>query len=294
MAGMDNTGAALRLLQALRRHGLEWVVVCPGSRSAPLAVAAALLEAGGLRLHTAIDERSAAFFALGIGRALGQPAAVITTSGTAVANLLPAAVEADHGTIPLLLISADRPARLKGCGANQSVNQEEFLWSSCRWVGQGNSRGLGEMEAPELERLAAEAMAGAMGRCPARTRAPGPVHLNLAFEEPLHPGGLRLLELAGALGDRGSWPRTRPTGPRGKQRGRKGLTRAPGTPSLPPRPSPSFSIPIGPGWWWQGRGAAIRRPGTATWKRCAAGNASRAGPCWPMPSPDCGGWRIWS
>jgi 2-succinyl-5-enolpyruvyl-6-hydroxy-3-cyclohexene-1-carboxylate synthase len=199
MAGMDNTGAALRLLQALRRHGLAWMVICPGSRSAPLAVAAGLLEARGLRLHTAIDERSAAFFALGIGRALGRPAAVITTSGTAVANLLPAAVEADHGTIPLLLISADRPARLKGCGANQSVNQEEFLRPSCRWVGQGNGRGLAEMKAPELERLASEAMAGALGRGPARPRAPGPVHLNLALEEPLHPGGPRLLELGGTL-----------------------------------------------------------------------------------------------
>ena len=199
MAGMDNPGAALGLLQALRCHGLNWIVVCPGSRSAPLAVAAALLEPQGLRLHTAIDERSAAFFALGIGRALGRPAAVITTSGTAVANLLPAAVEADHGTIPLLLISADRPARLKGCGANQSVNQEEFLRPCCRWVGQGNGGGLAEMMAAELEQLAGEAMAAARGQAPAQTQAPGPVHLNLPLEEPLHAGGPRLLDLAKRL-----------------------------------------------------------------------------------------------
>ena len=67
---------------------------------------------------------------------------MVTTSGTAVANLLPAAVEADFGTIPLLLLTADRPARLKGCGANQSVNQEDFLARSCRWLGGGPAEGL--------------------------------------------------------------------------------------------------------------------------------------------------------
>ena len=106
---------------------MERLVLCPGSRSAPLAVAAGLLEPWGLQLFTAVDERSAAFFALGLGRAGGLPAAVVTTSGSAVANLLPAVVEADRGAIPLLLLSADRPARLKNRGANQTVNQEEFL-----------------------------------------------------------------------------------------------------------------------------------------------------------------------
>ena len=86
-SSLANVGAALTLLRALRRGGMAHVVLCPGSRSAPLAVAAALLAPGGLRLHTAIGERSAAFFALGLGRGSGQPAAVITTSGTAVANL---------------------------------------------------------------------------------------------------------------------------------------------------------------------------------------------------------------
>ena len=122
-----NLRAALGLLLALGRQGLERLVLCPGSRSAPLAVAAGLLEPGGLHLFTAVDERSAAFFALGLGRAAGVPAAVVTTSGSAVANLLPAVVEADRGAIPLLLLSADRPARLKNRGANQTVNQEEFL-----------------------------------------------------------------------------------------------------------------------------------------------------------------------
>ncbi|MEB3332958.1 MAG: thiamine pyrophosphate-binding protein, partial [Synechococcaceae cyanobacterium] len=111
---------ALVLLRCLYAAGLRHLIVCPGSRSAPLAVAASLIESEGVGLHTALDERSAAFFALGLGRAEGYPAAVITTSGSAVANLLPACVEADHGAIPLLLLTADRPARLKDCGANQS------------------------------------------------------------------------------------------------------------------------------------------------------------------------------
>ena len=104
-----NVAAALVLLRALQAHGLRRLVLCPGSRSAPLAVAAGLLEPQGLQLLTAVDERSAAFLAVGLGRADGRPAAVVTTSGTAVANLLPAVVEADHGMVPLLLLTADRP-----------------------------------------------------------------------------------------------------------------------------------------------------------------------------------------
>ncbi len=176
--------AALALLGALRSLGLQHLVLCPGSRSAPLAVAAALLEPAGLQLHTAVDERSAAFFALGLGRAAGWPAAVVTTSGSAVAHLLPAAVEADHGTVPLLLISADRPARFKGCGANQSVNQEDFLACSCRWFAQGPGEGLAVLTPAELERLAAKALDHCRGD--GRRRPAGAVHLNLPFEEPLH------------------------------------------------------------------------------------------------------------
>jgi len=194
-----NLQAALLLLSALMRQGLSHAVLCPGSRSGALAMAAGVLEGCGLRLHTAVDERSAAFFALGLGRALGRPAAVITTSGTAVANLLPAAVEADYGAIPLLLITADRPERLKGCGANQTVNQEAFLAPSLRWLGQGDAAGLAAMDDGEIAALAARALAAC---CPADF-APGPVHLNLPFEEPLHADGAALLaaarEIAAAL-----------------------------------------------------------------------------------------------
>ncbi len=205
-SSLANVQAALTLLEALRRGGLAHAVLCPGSRSAPLAVAAALLEPGGLRLHTAIDERSAAFFALGLGRGSGQPAAVITTSGTAVANLLPAAVEADFGSIPLLLLTADRPAQLKGCGANQSVNQEAFLACSCRWLGSGDSEGLAAMAPRELEALASAALAAAQGD--GAGRGAGAVHLNLPFAEPLHAGGGELTQLAAALS--GQPPDTEP------------------------------------------------------------------------------------
>ena len=175
-----NLRAALHLLQTLQACGLRRLVLCPGSRSAPLAVAAGLLEAHGLQLFTGVDERSAAFLALGLGRADGVPTAVVTTSGSAVANLLPAVVEADHGMAPLLLLTADRPQRLKGCGANQTVNQEDFLAPCCRWAGRGDPEGLAAMADGDLRALAERAWAAAL--------APpvGPVHLNLPVEEPLH------------------------------------------------------------------------------------------------------------
>ena len=188
-----NLRAALGLLQALRRQGLERLVLCPGSRSAPLAVAAGLLEPWGLQLFTAVDERSAAFFALGLGRAGGLPAAVVTTSGSAVANLLPAVVEADRGAIPLLLLSADRPARLKNRGANQTVNQEEFLAPCCRLLLQASPNGLAQEDGASLDSLARLAWLACLG-------SPlGPVHLNLPMEEPLHIGAEALERLAGAL-----------------------------------------------------------------------------------------------
>lgn len=188
-----NLAAALGLLQRLQHGGLAAVVLCPGSRSAPLALAAGLLEGRGLALHTAIDERSAAFFALGLARASGSPVAVITTSGTAVANLLPAAVEADLSGVPLLVLSADRPQRLKGCGANQTVAQEHFLLPALRWFGSGAADGLAAMPPAALAALAERALVALAGDAAA---PPGPVHLNLPFEEPLHADGPTLADLA--------------------------------------------------------------------------------------------------
>lgn len=189
-----NLWAAVGLLLRLQLRGLRHLVLAPGSRSAPLALAAALLEAEGLlELHPCIDERSGAFLALGLARAQGLPAAVVTTSGSAVANLLPAAVEADHSALPLLLLTADRPARLKGCGANQAVNQEDFLVASCRWCSQAPPQGLADLAAPALHALADQAWAASL-QAPA-----GPVHLNLPLEEPLHADGALVAELGHRL-----------------------------------------------------------------------------------------------
>ena len=170
----------MHLLQAFKALGLRRLVLCPGSRSAPLAVAAGLLEPKGLDLLTAVDERSAAFMALGLGRADGLPSAVVTTSGSAVAHVLPAVVEADHGAVPMLVLTADRPQRLKGCGANQTVNQEAFLAPCCRLFASGSGEGLAAMSAANLVVMAEQAWNAATGA------PPGAVHLNLPFEEPLH------------------------------------------------------------------------------------------------------------
>ena len=172
-------------------------MLCPGSRSGPLATAVGLLaDQAELRLITAVDERSASFLALGLATASGRAVAVVTTSGTAVANLLPAVVEADRSNQPLLLLTADRPLRLKRCGANQTVNQEDFLRPACRWVGRPAPQGLHDLPKPELENLATEAW-----RC-AHAPMAGPVQLNLAFEEPLHASRGDQLELMAVANQR--------------------------------------------------------------------------------------------
>ena len=188
-----NLRAALLLLRQLQACGLRRLVLCPGSRSAPLAVAAGLLAGPGLDLITAIDERSAAFLAIGLGRVDGRPAAVVTTSGTAVANLLPAVVEADSGAVPLLLLTADRPQRLKHRGANQTVNQQAFLVPACRRLFEADGRGLAAMPAGAVTALARAAWEACL-EVPV-----GPVHLNLPLEEPLHVAAAALAAVAQAL-----------------------------------------------------------------------------------------------
>ena len=126
--GSINFLRSLQLFYSLNKIGATHFILCPGSRSAPLAMAAGeLYRKGFIELFNSIDERSAGFHALGITAASGNISIVITTSGTAVANLLPAAIEADRSCEPLLLITADRPERLKNCGANQTVNQENTV-----------------------------------------------------------------------------------------------------------------------------------------------------------------------
>ncbi len=160
---------------------MKYIVLCPGSRSGPLALAAASLsKRKELTLITSIDERSAAFLALGISAASSKLTGVITTSGTAVANLLPAAVEADRSCHPLLFLTADRPLRLKDCGANQSVNQKDFLKCVCRYFDESPREGIHLISSERLNYLVEKTFKMA-------TELPGPVHINLAYEEPLHP-----------------------------------------------------------------------------------------------------------
>jgi len=117
---MTNIAKARAVIEEARLAGVREMCVCSGSRNAPLL---AVLSGGDLKLWTFVDERSAAFFAIGRMKLTGQPVAVVTTSGTAAAELLPALVEAHYSGLPLFVITADRPARFRGTGAPQSIEQ---------------------------------------------------------------------------------------------------------------------------------------------------------------------------
>ena len=168
------------VVDAVRGAGVTDVVLAPGSRSAALALAADRADrAGELRLHVRIDERVAGFTALGLAKASGRPVAVITTSGTAVANLGPAAMEATAAGVPLLLITADRPEYLVGTGANQCGDQAGAFGPAALAVVRLSSESGGAAAwAAGVQR----ALAVAAG---ARTRQPGAVQLNIEFAEPL-------------------------------------------------------------------------------------------------------------
>lgn len=166
------------LFEEWRRLGLRRVIVCPGSRSSPLALAA--VRTAGLEVHVAFDERCAGFMALGCAKVGGQPCAVVTTSGTAVANLLPSAVEARMSGVPILFVSADRPFELRACGANQTIEQDDLFGRQVRWSVQLPA------PSPEVDPWIVLSTADEMW---ARAMAPpcGPVHLNASFREPLAP-----------------------------------------------------------------------------------------------------------
>jgi len=167
------------LAEELVRSGVRHAVICPGSRSTPLALAFA--EAPGLRVWSVIDERQAAFFALGIGRQSGAPAVVLATSGTAGAHFLPAAIEAAESRIPMLLVTADRPIELHGWGAPQQISQGELYGRFARWSAE---LGIPEARDDTLLHLRATASRAA---ATARSTPKGPVHLNAPFREPLAP-----------------------------------------------------------------------------------------------------------
>lgn len=176
--------AAASLLADLVAHGVRDIVLSPGSRSQALALAAVrFADDGHVRLHVRIDERVAGFTALGLARETGIPAAVICTSGTAVANLLPAVLEAFHSGVPLLLLTADRPPELRGVGANQATLQDGLFHP---WVRD-------QLDAPvpgdgDWSGLAERAVSAATGARDVEGAVPGvagPVHLNLPSREPL-------------------------------------------------------------------------------------------------------------
>nr|WP_235013193.1 2-succinyl-5-enolpyruvyl-6-hydroxy-3-cyclohexene-1-carboxylic-acid synthase [Arthrobacter sp. SLBN-100] len=171
--------AARTAVGALLDGGVQHVVVSPGSRSAPMAYALAEASAEGrVELLVRIDERSAGFTALGLALSTGSPAAVLTTSGTAVGNLLPAVMEANHAAVPLIVLSADRPDELRGTGANQTTVQPDIFGEQVRFA----------VDIPagsNPERAVQTGLSAATGAFP--DLAPGPVQLNLAFRDPLVP-----------------------------------------------------------------------------------------------------------
>jgi 2-succinyl-5-enolpyruvyl-6-hydroxy-3-cyclohexene-1-carboxylate synthase len=201
-----STALSATLADELIRSGLREVVLAPGSRSAPLAIEFhRRAQAGDLRLSVRIDERSAAFCALGLAKASGLPAAVLCTSGTAAAHFHAAVIEADESAVPLLVLTADRPPELRGTGANQTIDQLRLYGPAVRWfceLGVAEDRsgqeGYWRSAACRAWGLASGSAGG----------VPGPVHLNLAMREPLVPDmppGTAGEGARGARGGRAPW-----------------------------------------------------------------------------------------
>lgn len=164
---------------ALCAAGVEHVVISPGSRSTPLAIGAS--RTAGLRSWISLDERAASFFALGVAQATRRPAALVCTSGTAAANYLPAIVEAHYSRVPLLALTADRPAELRDWGAGQTIEQPGLYGCYPRWSSEVPVPSAGEASLRYAGRLAARAVEMAIAT-PA-----GAVHLNWPLREPLEP-----------------------------------------------------------------------------------------------------------
>ncbi|WP_231939457.1 2-succinyl-5-enolpyruvyl-6-hydroxy-3-cyclohexene-1-carboxylic-acid synthase [Brevibacterium siliguriense] len=188
---MSNSSAvAQQIARSLVHAGVSDVVFAPGSRSAPLVYALApLAEAGLIRTHVRVDERDAAFLALGLARGLRargseSVVAVVTTSGSAVANLHPAVLEASYGHLPLLALTADRPARLRGTGANQTIDDQSQVLSDVRArfdIPAGAT-------AEAVDRSVSDAVASASGQAGGTdAEVAGPVQFNVQFDVPLVP-----------------------------------------------------------------------------------------------------------
>ena len=182
------TALARTVVDELVRGGVRHLVLSPGSRSAPLALAAYDAAAEGrVALHTRLDERTAAFVALGIARTSRLPVPVLTTSGTAVANLHPAVLEARHSGIPLVLLTADRPAHLRDTGANQTTEQPGVFGSAVRAALDLPAAVPGHRERDQVvawRSTVARLLVTAAGRA---GTGRGPVHLNVQLDAPLTP-----------------------------------------------------------------------------------------------------------
>jgi len=214
-----STVLARTLVDELVRNRVREAVLAPGARSAPLAMALHDADVQGrLRLHVRVDERSAGFLALGLAKGSHRPVPVVTTSGTAVANVHPAVLEADHSGVPLLVLSADRPATLRGTGANQTTWQADLFGRAVR---EAVDWPAGASDGPAVRATLCRLLAAAAGT---RSRHPGPVHLNVQLVEPLVPG---------LAHDAAAWPP-------GRDENRPWIALDPDPPALP------TPLPLGP------------------------------------------------
>lgn len=172
---------AMALVDGLAAAGVGHAVISPGSRSTPLALAC--LRHPRLRTWIQVDERSAGFFALGLSKADRRPVALVCTSGSAPANWFPAVIEANHGLIPLILLTADRPPELRDCGANQAIDQVRLFG--------GQVRASHELPPAEMTAAALKNLGWLAVRAVDQSRwpLPGPVHINVPLREPLVPSG---------------------------------------------------------------------------------------------------------
>ncbi len=168
------------MVEELARCGVRTAALAPGSRSTPLALA--LWRQPAIEVAIIVDERSAGFFALGAAQASGRPTAVLCTSGTAAANLHPAVCEADEAGVPLIVLTADRPPELRGIGAGQTIDQLKLYGSAVRWFCEVGTHDADDAGLLHYRSVACRAYAAARG-----DPRPGPVHLNLAWRDPLGP-----------------------------------------------------------------------------------------------------------
>ncbi|MDR1710273.1 MAG: 2-succinyl-5-enolpyruvyl-6-hydroxy-3-cyclohexene-1-carboxylic-acid synthase [Propionibacteriaceae bacterium] len=202
----DSQACAAAVIAQLVAQGVREFVVCPGSRSAPLALAVLAAQCESVRAHVRVDERAAGFLALGLAKGGAGPVAVVTTSGTAVGNMLPAVMEASHSALPLLVVSADRPESLVGFGANQTTDQHGIFSTFTRWQAQIDSRADGRSWAAQAARAVGMAL-GMLGGLP------GPVQLNVALDVPLTDGPTVTLPAAVARGFQEPRPDSSPPAP---------------------------------------------------------------------------------